>query len=410
MRYPGQTISTAIRFEFSEGSLNMKRIFSKTFIAIFQLLLIVLLVSVIVEESSSSTSIKVGVYQDFPLVFYDEEGKAHGVYVDILEYIATKENWSLEYVSCKWVDCLALLEKGEIHLLTAIAFSKERTKKYDFNEETVFPNWGQLYAARKIKIDSIVDLAGKTVAGLKEDIYYKALIEVTEKADLKVNYKGVDEYEDVFRLLEGGDVEAGILPRLYGDLNEKKFMVNKTTTIIRPSELRFAAVKSSQQQILAAIDHHLRRLKSHSNSLYFQSTSKWLGEQVKRVDSTIVFTEREKRWLKEHDRIVLGVDPEFVPFEFIDENGSYRGMCADYVRLIGKRTGIAMDIAPNLSWNEAVEKARIKQVDVLPCVGMTEKRKEFLTYSAPHQALTLLKRQLLPYQMAGVTFLSAMRT
>src|SRR5210317_954163 len=60
-------------------------------------------------------------------------------------------------------------------------------------------------------------------------------------------------------------------------------------------------------------------------------------------------------------------------------------MCADYVRLVSERTGIAMDIAPNLSWNEAVEQAKIRKIDVLPCVGMTEKRKEFLTYSSPHQ-------------------------
>ena len=336
-------------------------------------------------SSYSSSTIRVGVYQDFPLVFVDDDGNAHGVYVDILDYVALRENWSIEYVPCKWADCLNLLETGKIELLTAIAFSRERAKIYDFNDETVFPNWGQLYTSQGITLDSIADLAGKTVAGLAEDIYFKSLKEVTEKAKIEVNYTGVDEYEAVFRLLEKKDVEAGILPRLYGDLNEKRFNVTKTPTIVRPSELRFAATKSSKQEILAAIDEHLHKLKADSNSLYFRSIAKWLGQQKKQAGIEIQFTEMEKRWLAEHNSILLGVDPEFVPFEFIDVDGSYRGMCADYVRIISERAGIVMDIVPDLTWNEAVEQAKIRKVDVLPCVGMTEKRKEFLTYSNPHQ-------------------------
>ena len=333
----------------------------------------------------ASATIKVGVYQDFPLVFYDQEERAHGVYVDLLNHIAAKEDWIIEYVPCKWVDCLNMLESGEIDLLTAIAYSKERTKKYDFNEETVFPNWGQVYTTQELKLDSINQLAGKTVAGLKEDIYFKSLKEVTDKAGLEVDYRGTDEYDEVFRLLEQGEVHGGILPRLYGDLNEKKFNVRKTTIIVRLSELRFAALKSSNQEILAAIDQHLQKLKAESDSLYFQSVARWLGQQDKKADFNLKLTADEEAWLSEHGRILLGVDPEFVPFEFIDVDGSYRGMCADYVNLISERTGIAMDVAPNLSWNEAVERAKIKKIDVLPCVGMTEKRKEFLTYSNPHQ-------------------------
>ena len=345
----------------------------------------ILLIGLPVNLSSAASTIKVGVYQDFPLVFYDQEGRAHGVYVDLLNHVAAKENWSVEYVPCKWVDCLSLLESGEIDLMTAIAFSKERTKKYDFNEETVFPNWGQVYTTNGIILDSIAELADKTVAGLEEDIYFKSLKDLTQKAQLNVTYKGVDEYDEVFRLLERNQVDAGILPRLYGDLNEKKFSVKKTTIIVRLSELRFAARKDASQSILDTIDKHLKQLKGESDSLYFQSVSRWLGQQEKKSDFDLKFSAQEKAWLADHSRILLGVDPEFVPFEFIDVDGSYRGMCADYVSLISERTGIAMDIAPNLSWNEAVERAKIKKIDVLPCVGMTEKRKEFLTYSNPHQ-------------------------
>ncbi|MDH3997709.1 MAG: transporter substrate-binding domain-containing protein, partial [Desulfuromonadales bacterium] len=334
----------------------------------------------------AATEVKVGVYQDFPLVFSDSSGKAQGAYIDVLEYIATKEDWSLEYVVCKWGDCLTQVENGEIDILTAIAYSEKRTKKYDFNEETFFPNWGQVYTNHGIDVNSLDDLVGKTVAGLKDDIYYTSLKEVASKAGLAITFADVEEYEDVFRMIEQELVDAGVLPRLFGDLNESRFDVKKTTTILRPSELRFASPKGSKRLILAAIDKHLSELKADKNSLYFRSVSKWLSQHEGQKAPEIELSKAEMKWLSEHRNVVLGVDPDFVPFEFIEEDGSYRGMCADYVRIISDKIGISMQVAADLSWGEVVEQTQNQQIDVLPCVGMTEERKAYLSYSDPHQS------------------------
>ncbi len=337
-------------------------------------------------SSHASTTVRIGIYQNYPLVFSDDNGKAQGIYIDTLEYVAAKEGWTPEYVPCKWNDCLTQLESGQIDLLTAIAFSEERTQKYDFNEETFFPNWGQVYTNIDLEINSIEDLEGKTVAGLQGDIYYMALKKIAEKAPLDIEFADVEEYIDVFRLIDQEAVDAGILPRLFGAMNDSSFNVKKTTTIVRPSELRFAAPKGSKRSLLAAIDSHLGELLADKNSLYFQSVSKWLGQQEEQKVPEIELTEPERKWLAEHRQIVLGVDPDFVPFEFVEADGNYRGMCADYVRIISDRTGISMKVAPDLSWGEVIEQAKVRQVDVLPCVGMTEERKEFLNYSNPHQS------------------------
>ena len=36
---------------------------------------------------------------------------------------------------------------------------------------------------------------------------------------------------------------------------------------------------------------------------------------------------------------------EFVPFEFIDERGEYKGIAADYLALISEKTGLQFEIA-----------------------------------------------------------------
>ncbi len=89
----------------------------------------------------------------------------------------------------------------------------------------------------------------------------------------------------------------------------------------------------------------------------------------------------EKAWINQHPVIRLGIDPGFAPFEFIDKKGQYKGMTADFIALLNERLGIRMEIVTGLTWKEVVEKAKLREIDVLPCVGMTEKRKQFLLYS-----------------------------
>ncbi|RME50917.1 MAG: hypothetical protein D6796_02025, partial [Caldilineae bacterium] len=82
------------------------------------------------------TVVRVGVYQNKPLIFV-EDGTARGIYADVLQYAADRENWQLEFVPCEWAECLRRLEAGDIDLLTAIAYTPQRAKRYDFSTETV---------------------------------------------------------------------------------------------------------------------------------------------------------------------------------------------------------------------------------------------------------------------------------
>lgn len=68
-------------------------------------------------------------------------------------------------------------------------------------------------------------------------------------------------------------------------------------------------------------------------------------------------TPEEKTFIAEHPEIRLGVDPKFIPYEFIDTDGVYKGIAADYIKLISQRTGLTMTVAPDLTWPEAYEKS-----------------------------------------------------
>ena len=98
----------------------------------------------------------------------------------------------------------------------------------------------------------------------------------------------------------------------------------------------------------------------------------------------IQFTQQEKDFIKEHPVIHLGVDPKFIPYEFIDTDGSYKGIAADYIKLISERTGLTLVVEKNLSWPEAYEKGVLRQLDAFPCVSKTKERERYFSYSDPY--------------------------
>jgi len=98
----------------------------------------------------------------------------------------------------------------------------------------------------------------------------------------------------------------------------------------------------------------------------------------------IEFTSAEREFIQKHPVIRLGVDPLFVPYEFFDSDGQYKGIAADYIKLISERTGIKMEVKQDLTWGQAYEKAVEKELDVLPCVSKTKEREQFFLFSKPY--------------------------
>jgi len=102
------------------------------------------------------------------------------------------------------------------------------------------------------------------------------------------------------------------------------------------------------------------------------------------AQNSIIWTEDELAFMEEHPVIRIGVDPGFVPFEFIDENGEHKGIAADYLALISEKTGLRFEIVKGLTWPEAYDMALTGKVDVLPAIGKTEEREEHFLFSEPY--------------------------
>ena len=232
-------------------------------------------------DETSGRVVKVGVYQNEPGVFIDNEGVVRGFYIDLLEYVAAQEGWQLAYVYGTWTESLRKLTNGNIDVLVAIAYTKKREKRFDFTLETAFSNWGQVYVWNG-ELDSIPKLRGKIVAGVMDDVYFTRFKKLLAQFDVKFEESAQPDYESVLQVVADNDADAGILPRSAGMVMAGDYDVFNSPMLCCPMEVHYATRKHNNGDILAALDQNLADLKADKGSLYYQSFSRWFeGEAQK---------------------------------------------------------------------------------------------------------------------------------
>jgi serine phosphatase RsbU (regulator of sigma subunit)/ABC-type amino acid transport substrate-binding protein len=98
----------------------------------------------------------------------------------------------------------------------------------------------------------------------------------------------------------------------------------------------------------------------------------------------IELTKEERQWLDEHPVIRVAPDPDFPPFEFIDDSGQYRGIAADYLELLEERLPIQFEIVNLKNWTEVIEHAKAHKIDMWAAAAETPRRREYMAFSEPH--------------------------
>ncbi|WP_373084515.1 ATP-binding protein [Sneathiella sp.] len=97
-----------------------------------------------------------------------------------------------------------------------------------------------------------------------------------------------------------------------------------------------------------------------------------------------LLTGDEKVWLKAHPTITVGPDPNFAPIEYFDDKGEFKGIAADYLRLLESKLGIKFDVRHLENWKSSISKAENKEIDVWSAAVKTTQRAEYMHFSPPY--------------------------
>jgi len=95
----------------------------------------------------------------------------------------------------------------------------------------------------------------------------------------------------------------------------------------------------------------------------------------------LALSPHELLWLKQHPIIKIGVDPAYAPYSFIDQQGQFKGIAADFANLISKKLAVKFQLVPNLTWPQIIDAAKKRKIDVISTAAKTVEREAYLNFS-----------------------------
>ncbi len=242
--------------------------------------IVLLFLSALCQPVVAARDVRVAMHELRPSLYTDEQGKPAGIFVDLIQDIARKENWNLIYVNGTLQENEDRLAAGQIDLIMALTDTPEREKIYDFNHEAAVASWTQIYALPGAGINTILDLDGKRVAVLRGDVNAIAFRDYAEKFNIHPTYLELDTLDDVFGQTAAGKADAAVAVRVAGQVAAKQYGLSETPVMFFPNSLGFAVPKGKNQDLLQAIDRYLVEGKSDPSSYYSQTMEKWFGEKA----------------------------------------------------------------------------------------------------------------------------------
>ncbi len=97
----------------------------------------------------------------------------------------------------------------------------------------------------------------------------------------------------------------------------------------------------------------------------------------------ITFTAQEKSYIEHAGTITMCVDPDWVPFERIDERGQHEGIAADLIRLVAQRVGLSIEPYPVSNWEESLAASKSKRCQIMSFLNQTPERDTWLIFTQP---------------------------
>jgi len=237
------------------------------------------------ENADAARTVRAGVYNYRPLVYSDPDGSTHGLFVEILNKVAQKENWDVQYVKGTWQEGLDRLKNGEIDLLLCVGYSEQRARFMDFPKEFLLLDWGLVYKGKGSNIHSIMDLEGKTVSVFKGSIAAQGFLDLARQFNIKTTVIEKNSFNELFAAVDAKEADAAVATNIPGLLHENRHHVERTPIYFSPVKLGYAVSRGQQADVLAALDREI----AVNASAYYHTFEQMMGRHTTKMSKNVVW-------------------------------------------------------------------------------------------------------------------------
>jgi PAS domain S-box-containing protein len=255
----------------------MIKIFTNRYCGLLLILICFGVSESIFAQKNSDKVIRVGVYDNPPKIFYNENDKPEGVFIDLIKEIGKAENLKLEYVFDTWDNLYKKLQKGEIDVLPDVVYSAQRDSIFSLNKLPVLTSWLEAFSRKELKLNSVLELNNLKVGVLKGSIQETQMRDVVPKNfNIAFNLYTYDNYTSSAKALKNSEIDILVADRFFTFSNLFDENIVPTGIIIRPSALHFAFTKNKNKALVELFDKNISIQKNDANSAYYKSLFYWL--------------------------------------------------------------------------------------------------------------------------------------
>lgn len=220
------------------------------------------------------TTVVVGGDRDYPpYEFLDKDGQPSGYNVELTRAIANVMGMKVEFRLGGWSEMREALQSGKIDVLQGMSYSEERAGEVDFSLPHTVVNHAVFARRDSPAVNSLEELAGKTVAVHRSGIMHDYLLRSKFKGRLVLT----DTPADALRQLAAGKTDfavVAIVPGMY-IIRELK-LTNLLPVVRNVATHRYCyAVDKGNSELLSRFNEGLAILKKTGQ--YGQIYNKWLG-------------------------------------------------------------------------------------------------------------------------------------
>ena len=97
----------------------------------------------------------------------------------------------------------------------------------------------------------------------------------------------------------------------------------------------------------------------------------------------IELSQAERDYLDRLGPVTLCVDPDWEPFERINEQGQHEGIAADLLLLVSRRLGVPLQLVPTTDWEDSLQASKDGRCKALSFLNSTPSREEWLLFTDP---------------------------
>lgn len=240
------------------------------------------------------TTIRVGIYQQPPLMFKEDDVEQMGIYSDILVEIAVLEtmlsdkSWSLQYVPGTYNETLTRLKNEEVDMMMPAPYMGTH-EDILYSDSFICVSWGAVYTQKNHMIETFLDLEGKTIGVKEGDIHVesdKGIRNMLEDFNVDFVFVEYPDYHSVFQAVSNGDVDAGVADNLFGRYKQNIFDLKQTSMIFNYIDYRFAYTPNNMH-LKEIIDGHIEDMKLDLDSTYHRAFSTYIGEEDETEQDTL---------------------------------------------------------------------------------------------------------------------------